>query len=172
LRSSAKCLLALVLLQIYLGALVAGLRAGLIYNTWPLIDGGLVPSASQLLFNEPWWRNFFENPLTVQFDHRVVAYALLAGAFLHAVDAGRRLPTGTARRSALALAAAVALQATLGVLTLLAQAPLWLALMHQSMAMIVLTAGVVHAQGVTATESTTARVNADSTEGFGAVAGG
>ena len=78
LRVSAKLLLGLVLAQIYLGALVAGLRAGLIYNTWPLIDGHLVPAASQLLFNEPWWRNFFENPLTVQFDHRLVAYALLA----------------------------------------------------------------------------------------------
>jgi len=53
LRSSAKVLLVLVLVQIYLGALVAGLRAGLIYNTWPLIDGQLVPAASQLLFNEP-----------------------------------------------------------------------------------------------------------------------
>ena len=80
LRASAKLLLALVLVQIYLGALVAGLRAGLIYNTWPLIDGRLVPAASQLLFDEPWWRNFFENPLTVQFDHRMLAYALLAAA--------------------------------------------------------------------------------------------
>ncbi len=87
LRSSAKLLVALVLLQIYLGALVAGLRAGLLYNTWPLIDGGLVPAPSQLMFNAPWWRNFFENPLTVQFDHRMVAYALLAAVMLHAVDA-------------------------------------------------------------------------------------
>jgi cytochrome c oxidase assembly protein subunit 15 len=171
-RSSAKVLLALALLQIYLGALVAGLRAGLIYNTWPLIDGGLVPAASQLLFNEPWWRNFFENPLTVQFDHRLVAYALLAGALLHAVDAGRSLPGGAARRGALTLAAAVTLQATLGILTLLAQAPLALALMHQSMAMIVLTAAVVHVQRVAAAESISAGASADSSEGFGAVAGG
>jgi heme a synthase len=144
LRASAKFLVALVLAQIYLGALVAGLRAGLIYNTWPLIDGGLVPAPSQLWFNEPWWRNFFENPLTVQFDHRMVAYALLAAAILHAVDAVRILR----RRAggALALAAAVTLQAALGVLTLLAQAPLGLALMHQAMAMIVLTIAVLHAR--------------------------
>ena len=89
LRAGAMLVLALVLLQVYLGALVAGLRAGLIYNTWPLIDGALVPPASQLFFNEPWWRNLFENPMTVQFDHRMVAYALLAMALLHAVDAAR-----------------------------------------------------------------------------------
>jgi cytochrome c oxidase assembly protein subunit 15 len=161
LRSSAKILLALVLLQIYLGALVAGLRAGLIYNTWPLIDGALVPAASQLLFNAPWWRNFFENPLTVQFDHRLVAYALLAGAFLHAIDAGRSSLGAAAWRGALALAAAVTLQATLGILTLLAQAPLGLALMHQATAMIVLTAAVVHAQGVTAMQAQPAEPSPD-----------
>ena len=100
LRVSAKMLLGLVLAQIYLGALVAGLRAGLIYNTWPLIDGHLVPAASQLLFNEPWWRNFFENPLTVQFDHRLVAYALLAAAIWHALDVMRAPPGSGAPRRA------------------------------------------------------------------------
>ena len=64
-------------MQIYLGALVAGLRAGLIYNTWPLIDGAFVPDAARLFFEQPVWRNFFENALTVQFDHRMVAYVLL-----------------------------------------------------------------------------------------------
>ena len=145
LRLSARLLLVLVLAQIYLGALVAGLRAGLIYNTWPQIEGTLWPPASQLLFSQPWWRNFFENPLTVQFDHRLVAYALVAGALLHAVDAMRVL-RGAALWGAFALAGAVGLQATLGIATLLAQAPLSLALTHQGMAMIVLTFAVVHAQ--------------------------
>jgi cytochrome c oxidase assembly protein subunit 15 len=173
LRSSAKFLLALVLVQIYLGALVAGLRAGLIYNTWPLIDGQLMPAASQLLFNAPWWRNFFENPLTVQFDHRVLAYALLAGAVLHAVDAGRTLSSGPPRRRALALACAVTLQAALGISTLLAQAPLALALMHQAMAMIVLTVAVLHAQGMAAAQrSGSAGVSAQSADRLGAVARG
>ncbi len=75
-RVTAVALLILVLGQIYLGALVAGLRAGNIYNTWPDIDGGLLPSRARLFFDTPWWRNFFENPLTVQFDHRMVAYAI------------------------------------------------------------------------------------------------
>jgi cytochrome c oxidase assembly protein subunit 15 len=173
LRSSAKFVLALVLVQIYLGALVAGLRAGLIYNTWPLIDGTLVPAASQLLFNEPWWRNFFENPLTVQFDHRLVAYALLATAIWHAVDATRTLPRGTALWGALALACAITLQAVLGILTLLEQAPLALALMHQAMAMIVLTLAVLHAREMAAKEGTrSARPSADSSDQLGAVARG
>jgi len=173
LRSSAKVLLVLVLVQIYLGALVAGLRAGLIYNTWPLIDGQLVPAASQLLFNEPWWRNLFENPLTVQFDHRLVAYALLATAILHAVDATRTLPRGAAVRGALALACAVTLQAALGIATLLEQAPLGLALMHQAMAMIVLTIAVLHAQGMAAEQgASSAQASPDSADRLGAAARG
>jgi cytochrome c oxidase assembly protein subunit 15 len=172
LQASAKLLLALVLVQIYLGALVAGLRAGLIYNTWPLIDGQLVPAASQLLFNEPWWRNLFENPLTVQFDHRLVAYALLATAIWHAVDVTRTLRRGAACLSALALASAVTLQATLGILTLLEQAPLWLALAHQGMAMIVLTIAALHAQGMAAQQDTRSGRDAGRAEQLGAAARG
>jgi cytochrome c oxidase assembly protein subunit 15 len=173
LRVSAKILLGLVLAQIYLGALVAGLRAGLIYNTWPLIDGHLAPAASQLLFNEPWWRNFFENPLTVQFDHRLLAYALLAAAIWHALDVMRNLPSGAARSGAIALAGAVTLQAALGILTLLAQAPLGLALMHQSMAMIVLTIAALHAQAMAAPQRAgSADVSADPASRLGATAPG
>ncbi len=76
-RAGAVALLVLVLLQIYLGALVAGLRAGLISDTWPLIDGRLVPDAARLFFLEPLWRNVFENALTVQFNHRMAGYGLL-----------------------------------------------------------------------------------------------
>ena len=75
-RIGAVAIAVLLLLQIYLGALVAGLDAGLVYNTWPLIDGHLVPSPERLWFITPAWRNLFENALTVQFDHRMVAYAV------------------------------------------------------------------------------------------------
>jgi cytochrome c oxidase assembly protein subunit 15 len=171
LRSGAKFLLALVLVQIYLGALVAGLRAGLIYNTWPLIDGQLVPAASQLLFGEPWWRNFFENPLTVQFDHRMLAYGLWVAAILHAVDVMAGGRKRAALGGALALAGAVTLQAALGIATLLQQAPLWLALMHQGMAMIVLTIAVLHAQAMAAPEGArSAELMARTTDPFGAAA--
>lgn len=141
-RVGAAFLLALVLAQIYLGALVAGLRAGHIYNTWPLIEGRLLPDASQLFLLNPLWRNVFENPLTVQFDHRMLAYALWLGAIAHAIDVIR---TGRGR-GALALVAAVTLQAALGIFTLLEGAPLAIALLHQSMAMVVLTVAVVNAQ--------------------------
>src|SRR5277367_2937928 len=63
-RFGAIALLVLVLVQIYPGAIVAGLRAGHIFNSWPLIDGALVPDAARLFFNTPLWRNFFENTLT------------------------------------------------------------------------------------------------------------
>jgi heme a synthase len=145
-RSAAAALIVLVIAQIYLGALVAGLHAGLVYNTWPLIDGSLVPDTSRLLFDAPLWRNFFENALTVQFDHRMVAYALWLIAVLHAADAAFSERGGRALRGALVLAGAITLQAALGIVTLLEQAPLGLALLHQAMAMVVLALAVVHAQ--------------------------
>ena len=143
-RMSAVALTALVLVQIYLGALVAGLRAGLVYDTWPLIDGNFVPDMASLFATAPPWRNLFENPLTVQFDHRMMAYALWLFAVLHALDAARsRAP---ARAGALAFAAAVTVQASLGILTLVYVVPLGLALAHQAMAIAVLAIAVVHAE--------------------------
>ena len=88
LKITSVVLLALTFVQLYLGALVAGLRAGKVYNTWPDIDGGFIPSAARLLFDTPWWRNLFDNALTVQFEHRMTAYALFALAILHAVRRG------------------------------------------------------------------------------------
>ncbi|MEI9805475.1 MAG: COX15/CtaA family protein [Pseudolabrys sp.] len=143
LRLAAIAITALMLLQIYLGALVAGLDAGLAYNTWPLIDGALVPDAARLWFIEPAWRNFFENTLTVQFDHRMVAYTIWLVALLHAADAWR---AGRALRGAAMLAVLVTLQAALGIVTLLHQAALPLALAHQAAAIVVFTFAIVHAE--------------------------
>jgi cytochrome c oxidase assembly protein subunit 15 len=150
LRATAIGLLVLVLAQIYLGALVAGTHAGLIYNTWPTIDGAFIPSAAGLMFNSPWWRNFFENALTVQFDHRMLAYTIFIVALLHLGDVLRvKRPRGVLI-GALALAGAVTLQAALGIVTLLTQAPLPLALAHQGVAMLLLTVAVLHAARVAA----------------------
>ena len=143
LRFTATGLLVLLLAQMYLGALVAGLRAGTIYNTWPLIDGALVPRG--LFFDTPLWRNFFENALTVQFDHRMLAYAIFILALWHALDVARTVKSGPARSGAFVLAASVVLQVALGVATLLLQVPLAVALAHQALAMLVLTAAAVHA---------------------------
>jgi cytochrome c oxidase assembly protein subunit 15 len=149
-RISAIALLVLTLLQIYLGAIVAGLRAGLIYNTWPLIDGGLVPNAASLLHETPWWRNLFENTLTVQFNHRMLAYAIFVLALLHALDVARTVRRGPILAHSLALAAAITLQAALGIATLLHAVPIGLALAHQAMAIVVLSVAVVHAERMSA----------------------
>jgi cytochrome c oxidase assembly protein subunit 15 len=147
-RNGALLLAVLVLLQIYLGALVAGLDAGLSFNTWPLIDGALVPTSGRLLFETPLWRNFFENTLTVQFDHRMLAYAIWLLVVVHAVDAMRSEADQRARRDAVLLALLVTVQAALGIATLLLVVPLALAISHQAMAVIVLTAAIVHAERV------------------------
>jgi heme a synthase len=144
-RFSAMALLILVLLQIYLGALVAGLRAGYVYNTWPLIDGALIPDGARLFLNTPLWRSFFENTLTAQFDHRMTAYAIFALALLHAFDVGRTAGTSWVVSSAAVLALAITAQAALGIWTLLDRVPITLALMHQTMAMLVLTVATTHA---------------------------
>jgi heme a synthase len=149
LRASAVGFVILVVGQIYLGALVAGLRAGYIYNTWPLIDGGLVPHAARLFSATPAWRNFFENVLTVQFDHRMLAYAIWLLAAWHVADVVGSTRRGPALIGALALFVAVTLQAALGISTLLLVVPLPLALLHQAMAIAVLTVAVLHAERMT-----------------------
>jgi len=148
LRATAIGLVAGTILQIYLGALVAGLDAGLTYNTWPLIDGAFIPSAERLWFETPAWRNLFENTLTVQFNHRMLAYLLWIAALLHTADASRQ-PRGRAYAGALALAAAMTLQAGVGIVTVVHQAPIGLALLHQAMAIVVLSIAVVHAVRIT-----------------------
>src|SRR3989440_9234358 len=132
LKITSVALLVLTFLQIYFGALVAGLRAGRLYNTWPEIDGALIPSSARLFFEQPWWRNLFDNTLTVQFEHRMTAYALLALALLHAIDAVRSRAGVAVIGGAWSLVAAIMLQAALGILTLLHQVPIDLALAHQA----------------------------------------
>jgi heme a synthase len=143
LRIVALAIAALLLVQIYLGALVAGLDAGLVFNTWPLIDGSFIPDSARLWFISPAWRNLFENTLTVQFDHRMIAYAIWLLVMFHANDAWdmRRETFG-----ALILAGAVTLQAALGIATLLNHAPIPLALAHQVLAILVFTIAVMHAE--------------------------
>jgi heme a synthase len=144
-RVGAIGLVGLILAQIYLGALVAGLRAGHAYNTWPLIDGGFVPRSSRLLFEMPLWRNFFENPLTVQFDHRMLGYVIGLLALLQLFNVAKLLKRDPIFTSAALVAAAVIVQVALGIWTLLSVAALPLALLHQATAMITLTLAVVHA---------------------------
>jgi cytochrome c oxidase assembly protein subunit 15 len=144
-RVGAMGLVVLLLVQIYLGALVAGLRAGHAYNTWPLIDGGLVPQSARLFFDVPAWRNFFENPLTVQFDHRMLGYVIGLLALLQLFNVAKLVKRDAIFTSAALVAAAVIVQVALGIWTLLSVAALPLALLHQATAMITLTFVVIHA---------------------------
>jgi len=137
---SAAGLLAFTFVQIVLGAFVAGMKAGFAYNTWPLMDGQLIPDG--LFVMQPWHLNLFENALTVQFNHRIGAYLLFAWAIAHAVAMLRA--KHPMRISAIALAGAVTLQAAGGVWTLVAQVPLGLGLVHQAGAFIVLAIAVWH----------------------------
>ena len=136
----------LALAQIYMGGLVAGLSAGLTFNTWPLMDGTLVPNG--LLVMQPAWRNFFENVMTVQFMHRCGAYLLLTVVALHALASWVQAPrTGHAKRAALLLLL-VLVQASIGITTLLLAAPVGWALLHQAVGITVLAATVLHARGL------------------------
>lgn len=132
---------ALVYVQMLLGALVAGLHAGLVYNTWPDMNGHIFPEAP--FFASPWWINFFENDGLAQFDHRIGAY-VVAGFAAWIYARGIRL-TGWAKTSAKAVAILTVIQIALGITTLLLMAPEHLAATHQVVAALLLSAAVWHA---------------------------
>ena len=137
----ASAFVALVYVQMLLGALVAGLHAGLVYNTWPDMNGHVFPEGA--FFHSPWWINFFENDGLAQFDHRIGAY-LVAGFAVFVYARGIKL-SGWAKKSAKLVAALTALQVGLGIATLLMMAPEDLAAMHQVVAALLFCAAVWHA---------------------------
>ncbi len=138
LRRGVMLLAALILVTIASGAFVAGLNAGLIYNTFPLMGGDLVPT--EYGSATPWTASHFEEPATVQFNHRVLAVttALTAiGLWLWSLRAGPAPPAAAAMTLVLLVAL---LQVGLGIATLLAVVPVWLAALHQAGALLLLTA--------------------------------
>lgn len=147
LRKASWVLLVLVFAQMMLGGFVAGLKAGHIYNTWPLIDGAFIPAG--LMAHEIWWRNFFENMLTVQFDHRMVAYLLTFLALWHWF-AGQRSGIRDAAQGASWLGLSVLAQVGLGIWALLWVVPIPLGAAHQAGAMVVFTLAIIHAQRLNA----------------------
>ena len=144
----ARITLGAVFLQVLLGGLVAGLDAGLTYNTWPLMDGSLVPDG--LFLHQPWWLNFGDNVTMVQFQHRMTAYAVATLAVLCVVVAGR---TGAGKPSAGLLGSVTVGQILLGVLTLLAGAggeqPILLGAAHQFGALVLFAAAIAHWHALT-----------------------
>lgn len=141
LRTWAWVITALICYMVVSGGFVAGTRAGLAYNTFPLMHGHVVPPDYFAL--APWYENFFSNVGAVQFNHRAGAW-LLAGLVpwfwwraLHTP-----LPDRT-RRLCHLLLAAVALQITLGITTLLNAVPVALGTAHQGTALAVLTVALI-----------------------------
>lgn len=133
----ARGLLALAFMQSLLGALVAGNHAGLVDNDWPLMNGRLFPDDYA---RASLWATLLHSPSAVQFNHRAGAYLLFAGSLAFAWSAVRSGGAPSAvRRLGLVLASAVCLQLLLGILTLVAEAPLHLSLAHQLGAVAVLT---------------------------------
>jgi cytochrome c oxidase assembly protein subunit 15 len=141
-----RILVGLILFQIALGGLVAGSKAGLTYNTWPLMDGALVPPASALFVVKPWIENFVDNVILVQFNHRLVAYAIVAFAVWHAWTIRRQAKSSRTAGRATGMAGLALAQMALGIVTLLLAVPLWAGLAHQVFAMAVLAMAVVHAR--------------------------
>jgi cytochrome c oxidase assembly protein subunit 15 len=144
-RRLAGVMVLLVLFQIYLGALVAGLDAGMAYNTWPMMDGSVVPGG--LFVQQPWWINLFENPKTVQFVHRLGAYTVLAVSIWHAVAAWRDQPGSMHARRAMLLLAMIVVQALIGITALMLVVPFGWALLHHGFAIVVLGFAVAHWRG-------------------------
>lgn len=138
LRRLSTALVVLVFAMVVTGGLVAGIRAGYAYNTFPLMNGHFVPP--EILMLDPWWRNLGYNMATVQFDHRMVAWALALLVPLAWLQAWRSPAVSrNASWAATALLLAAALQVTLGIATLLLRVPVELGAMHQGNAVIVLT---------------------------------
>lgn len=122
------------------GGFVAGIRAGFSYNSFPLMDGRLVPSG--YLDLEPIWKNLTANVAAVQFNHRLLATLTGFAALGAGVAALRHLGPGLARRAVLVLVGAVGAQYALGVLTLIHVVPVGLGTLHQTVAVGVLAAGL------------------------------
>lgn len=133
-RFAACALVVLAFVQIALGGLVAGHDAGLTYNTWPLMDGRLIPRGLWML--EPLWLNPVDNIATIQFNHRVGGYLLAAAILAYAV--AMRRGSRAVRNRALLLSALVLAQVAVGIVTLVHVAPIGLALTHQALALILL----------------------------------
>jgi cytochrome c oxidase assembly protein subunit 15 len=139
-RRAAEAVLVLVALTILAGGFVAGTRAGLTYNTFPLMDGRLVPAGYAQL--QPLWVNWFENIAAIQFDHRVLAIATATAIFVLWAAGVRSRLSKPARVALHALLAAAALQLALGISTLTLVMPIPLAAAHQAGAVLLLTAAI------------------------------
>ncbi len=147
LRTHAVVVAVWTLVTVLAGAFVAGIDAGLAYNTFPLMDGHLIPPG--FLQHDPWWLNFFENTATVQFTHRMFGI-LLVVAVLWLWFRAQAVALGPVTRKVLdALMTMALVQMTLGIATLLTSVAIPLGVLHQAGALAVFTLALwaVHALG-------------------------
>lgn len=140
-------LMVLIFVQIAMGAFVAGLHAGLGYNTWPLMDGSLIPSGLGAI--APLWRNLFENAETVQFIHRDIAYVIVIYVAFLLWRQARAGGFGGVNGWLPRLGLLVVLQVALGITTLLTFVPLPLALGHQALAFMLAGATIAYLADLT-----------------------
>ncbi len=141
LHSLAWACCACVALTMVAGGFVAGTHAGFAYNTFPLMEGRLVPTDYGRL--EPFARNLTENLAAVQFDHRLLATLTVLVAIATLAVGFATRPPPVARHALVALSGAALVQYLLGVATLLLVVPVALAAMHQAVAALLLTAAIV-----------------------------
>jgi cytochrome c oxidase assembly protein subunit 15 len=136
----AAWLAALVFAMALTGGMVAGLRAGRAYNTFPLMNGHVVPPEIMML--DPWWQNFLYNMATVQFTHRAIAWLLAVLVALFWLRSMRAALGARARLAAHLVFAALVAQAALGIATLVLAVPVPLAAAHQGGAVLLLGAAL------------------------------
>ena len=143
LRLTGGLALALILMMMASGALVAGTHAGHVYNTWPTMGGRWLPP--QLLAMQPGWLNAFENLVAIQFIHRWLAVAVLVAVVAFALRLIRARAAHDNNRALIGylLAALAVAQVALGIATLVLRVPPALASAHQAGAMLLLTVAVV-----------------------------
>ncbi|MEP7261554.1 MAG: COX15/CtaA family protein, partial [Usitatibacter sp.] len=134
-RGRAGGMVALIFLMVLAGALVAGIKAGYAYNTWPLMNGHFIPP--EILLLEPWHENLVYNMATVQFVHRILAIAIALMAIGLWWDVRREPPNPRARFWSNILLLVVAVQFLIGVATLVMRVPVNLGVLHQAGALVV-----------------------------------
>ncbi|MEP3476725.1 MAG: COX15/CtaA family protein [Hyphomicrobiales bacterium] len=145
LKSPAYFITGLIFFQIIAGAFVAGLKAGKVHNTWPLMDGRFIPNGLDVM--TPFWKNLFENVLTVQFNHRMIAYVIAIVVLLHFIQC-LISKSELAIKGAMPLLVLTFAQIALGIVTLLQFVPLDLALYHQGGAVILLSVSLWHSRNL------------------------
>ncbi len=140
LRRFAFGLSTLIFIMVLSGGFVAGIRAGLTYNTFPLMNGHLIPP--DLFVLEPWYRNFFDNMTTVQFDHRLIAWTLAFLVPMFWYQSRQVNLSATTRLACHLFLLMLTIQISLGIATLLHVVPIPLAASHQGGAVLLFAASL------------------------------